>query len=81
MPAEGLAAEGMDERDCQLAEKAIFLKAEPGRTRFARFETKTVQRQKFGDAPVFEVRSPWLDAFGTKRKSPETGASPGFARQ
>jgi len=47
MLAEGLAAEGMDARDWQLAEKAIFLKAEPGRTRFARFETKTVQRQKF----------------------------------
>ena len=40
MPAEGLAAEGFDERDYQPAEKASFLKAEPGRTRFARLETE-----------------------------------------
>lgn len=58
MPAESLAAEGVDERDCQLAEKATFLKAEPGRTRFARFETKAVERPNFSHALVSEVRPP-----------------------
>jgi hypothetical protein len=48
MPAEGLAAEGSDERDCQLVEKAIFLKAEPGRTRFARLETEGCSETEIG---------------------------------
>lgn len=41
----------------ELAENVGFSEAEPGRTRFARLETKAVQRPKFGAAPVSEVRT------------------------
>lgn len=48
MPAEGLAAEGFDERDYQPAEKASFLKAEPLGGRFARLETEGCSETDIG---------------------------------
>ena len=73
-PAGRTPAEDAPFEWAELAENACLREAEPGRTRFARFETKAVQRPKIGAVPVSEVRSQRLNAFETKRKRPAGGA-------
>ena len=57
MPAGRTAAEAVVEQPMEVAEMRGFREAEPDQTRFARLETKAVQRPKSGAAPVSEVRT------------------------
>lgn len=62
-------------RKWQRVEIATFSGTEPIRARFARLETKAVQRLETGVSPVSEVRSPRPNPFETKRKKAPMGAS------
>lgn len=62
-------------RKWQNLEITAFFPTEPNRARFARFETKAVQRPKIGVSPVSEVRIPPPNPFETKRKKAPSGAS------
>jgi hypothetical protein len=58
MPTGGTLAECSVERSQLPIENTAIRKAEPGWTRFARFETKADQRLIFSNPAVSEVRSP-----------------------
>jgi len=53
----------------ELAEDVGFSEAEPGRTRFARLETRAVKGPKFDAARVPEVRTAPANPFETWQKS------------
>lgn len=74
-PAGRTAAECAPLRWTEVAENVDRSEAEPGQTRFARFETKAVQRPKFGTSPVSVVQVARLNAFETWKKSGAQGAS------
>ena len=64
-------------RKCQDIEIKSSFRTEPNRARFARFETKAVQRPNSCAAPVSEVRSASANPFETWDKSDALSASLG----
>ena len=78
MPTKKAAANRSVRRKTQLIEKARLFPTELNRGRFARKETKGIQRPETGVAPVSAVRSNRLNPFETKRKKAPSGASDRF---